>query len=112
MIPVSQLLPTLSNALSRPAAYHLLLTTQASIIACITDDPNGSKPAKQLLGPALWQKLVRTVDGREQPSDNLSHILALRGLLACDVLFNCLQKRHGVNYGINRCALPPGPTGR
>ena len=32
-----------------------------------------------------------------------AHILALRGLLGCHLLDHALQKRHCVDYGINRC---------
>ncbi len=35
--------------------------------------------------------------------DQLSQVLALRGLLACKVMQHCLQKRHRVDYGVNRC---------
>jgi hypothetical protein len=35
--------------------------------------------------------------------DQLAVVLALRGLLACNLLQHCLQKRHQVDYGVNRC---------
>ncbi len=34
--------------------------------------------------------------------DQLFQVLALRGLLACNVMQHCLQKRHRVDYGVNR----------
>ena len=34
-------------------------------------------------------------------------VLALRGLLACGVLSHCLQMRHYVDYGVNRCDVCP-----
>ncbi len=34
-----------------------------------------------------------------------SLLLALRGLLACDVLTHSLAKRHLVDYGVNRCGV-------
>lgn len=55
---------------------------------CITDT---SQPAEQILGsPAL-------------PPDQMAHVLGLRGLLACGLLLHCLQKRHAVEFGVNRC---------
>lgn len=38
----------------------------------------------------------------ELPEDQRNDVLALRGLLAADVLFHCLLKRHRVNYGVAR----------
>jgi hypothetical protein len=38
------------------------------------------------------------------PSDKQHQVLAARGLLACGLLLHCLQSRHRVGYGINRCA--------
>lgn len=38
-------------------------------------------------------------------SDDKQHqLLAARGLLACGLLVHCLQSRHSVNHGVNRCA--------
>jgi hypothetical protein len=37
-------------------------------------------------------------------TDQVDQVLALRGLLACDLLCHCLQKRHNVDYGIARWA--------
>jgi len=37
------------------------------------------------------------------PDDKRHQLLAARGLLACGLLTHCLQSRHRVNYGINRC---------
>jgi hypothetical protein len=35
------------------------------------------------------------------PEDQFNHILALRGLIAYDILIHCLKKRHRVDFGIN-----------
>ncbi|KAJ9453253.1 hypothetical protein DIPPA_05970 [Diplonema papillatum] len=35
------------------------------------------------------------------------HVLALRGLLAYDVLFSALEKRHRVDYGVDKSRKPP-----
>lgn len=37
-------------------------------------------------------------------SEQLEQLLLLRGLLACNMLQHCLQHRHNVDFGINRCA--------
>lgn len=37
--------------------------------------------------------------------DQLDQLLTLRGLLACNMLQHCLQKRHNVDYGINRSVM-------
>jgi hypothetical protein len=34
--------------------------------------------------------------------DQADQLLVLRGLLACNMLQHCLQKRHNVDFGINR----------
>jgi hypothetical protein len=34
--------------------------------------------------------------------DQKDQVLALRGLLACNLLQHCLQKRHLVDYGVSR----------
>jgi len=34
--------------------------------------------------------------------DQQSHLLALRGLLAMRTLLHCLEKRHRVDFGVNR----------
>ena len=34
--------------------------------------------------------------------DQLHQVLALRGLLGCNLLQHCLQRRHLVDYGVNR----------
>ena len=36
--------------------------------------------------------------------EQLEQLLLLRGLLACNMLQHCLQQRHNVDFGINRCA--------
>ncbi|KAG2486452.1 hypothetical protein HYH03_014899 [Edaphochlamys debaryana] len=51
------------------------------------------------------------------PPDRLAQVLALRGLLGCGLLEHCLQKRHRVDYGVDRSsarrpAAPSGPHGR
>ena len=37
------------------------------------------------------------------PDDKKDQVLTARGLLACGLLVHCLQSRHRVNYGVNRC---------
>lgn len=34
--------------------------------------------------------------------DQKAQLLALRGLLACNLMLHCLQKRHRVHYGVSR----------
>ena len=58
---------------------------------CMTDP---SVDAMEALGPAA--KALEAVQ--------LAQLLALRGLLACDVLLHGLQRRHLVDYGRNRWA--------
>ena len=60
------------------------------MLRCLLDT---SQPAEELLGPRLLSAL--------QPSQ-VDHLLALRGLLAHRVGQHALQKRHCVDYGINR----------
>ena len=36
-------------------------------------------------------------------ADKWDQVLTARGLLACGLLVHCLQSRHRVNYGVNRC---------
>ena len=62
---------------------------QASIKECILD---ASRPAKDILG-AVWDALTE---------DRRDHVLTLRGMLAFNVLQHCLQKRHQVDFGVNR----------
>ena len=62
---------------------------------CITDT---SQSADDILSKPHW------LDGPVAlAADQRDHVLALRGLLACDLLCHCLQKRHNVDYGIARC---------
>lgn len=39
------------------------------------------------------------------PKDKQHQVLAARGLLACGLLPHCLQSRHRVDFGVNRCGL-------
>jgi hypothetical protein len=41
------------------------------------------------------------------PADKRDQLLTARGLLACGLLLHCLQSRHHVQHGINRCAHSP-----
>jgi hypothetical protein len=60
---------------------------QQQLLRCMTD---ASVEAEQALGPAL--------DALTKP-EQLQQLLALRGLLGCDLLLHALQKRHLVEYG-------------
>lgn len=40
------------------------------------------------------------------PDDKRDQLLAARGLLACGLLVHCLQSRHRVKHGVNRCDRP------
>ena len=63
---------------------------QARIFQCITDV---SRTAESILGP----------NGVAALSDaKMSHVLALRGYLGYGLLQHALQKRHLVEYGVNR----------
>ncbi len=50
-----------------------------------------SVEAEQALGPAAMVALTKP--------EQLQQLLALRGLLGCDLLLHALQKRHLVEYG-------------
>jgi hypothetical protein len=76
-------------------AAHPLSIHQERILRCVTDE---ALPASDLLGPDA----VGPEPNQLSP-DQLAVVLALRGLLACNLLQHCLQKRHGVDYGVNRC---------
>ena len=79
----------------------MLPHTQARVLAAITD---GSRPFEDLLGRGTLARL--------EPSQ-ADLLLALRGLLAGEfsLLAHALQKRHLVDFGINRC-LPGDSLGR
>eukprot|EP00955_Chlamydomonas_euryale_P083862 363897-Chlamydomonas_euryale.AAC.17 len=62
---------------------------QGRMLCCILDD---SKSALHHLG-----------NGHSLADDQVLQLLALRGMLAGKVLMHCLQKRHLVEFGINRC---------
>lgn len=66
------------------------LSAQEAVVRGVTDS---SAPIEQLMGAEVWE--ARSEVQRD-------HLLVLRGLLACDVLVHCLQKRHAVTYGVNR----------
>uniref|UniRef100_A0A7R9V0Q8 ubiquitinyl hydrolase 1 n=1 Tax=Chlamydomonas euryale TaxID=1486919 RepID=A0A7R9V0Q8_9CHLO len=61
---------------------------QGRMLCCILDD---SKSALHHLG-----------NGHSLADDQVLQLLALRGMLAGKVLMHCLQKRHLVEFGINR----------
>ena len=49
---------------------------------------------------ANLKQLMQAVPGLSP--DQVDQLLELRGLLALSMLHHCLQKRHNVDYGINR----------
>ncbi len=57
-----------------------------------------SSDALPLLGP----------DEGGLSADQVDQVLAARGMLADSLLIHGLQKRHLVEYGVNRCASRPG----
>ncbi|KAG2494612.1 hypothetical protein HYH03_007377 [Edaphochlamys debaryana] len=82
---------------------------KARILACILDT---SLAAEEHLGPGVAGR----GEGQMTP-DRVSQVLALRGLLGCGLLEHGLQKRHRVDYGVDRStpqrpAQPPGARGR
>ncbi len=68
---------------------------QSAIKQCVLDMSMDSVEA--LHGAELQEPLTEA---------QRAHILVLRGLLGCDMLAHALQKRHGVDYGINRYQKP------
>lgn len=69
---------------------------QAQYLSCVTDP---AISAEQLLQNSALSNLTQ---GQQ---DQLNQLLALRGLLACNLLQHTLQKRHRVDYGISRCVI-------
>ncbi|GLC47559.1 hypothetical protein PLESTB_000001100 [Pleodorina starrii] len=67
---------------------------QERILRCVTD---ASESAAVLLGPDAVGSAPQQLS-----DDQLAVVLALRGLLGCNLLQHCLQKRHLVDYGVNR----------
>ncbi|PNH12760.1 hypothetical protein TSOC_000242, partial [Tetrabaena socialis] len=67
------------------------------ILECITSD---SAAASDLLAAAAAAGGAAPEDALT--ADQLGLVLALRGLLACNVLQQCLQKRHRVDFGVSR----------
>ena len=65
------------------------ITTQARVIDCLL---SRSKAALPLLGPNEGDLLP----------DKVEQVLAARGMLADGLLVHGLQKRHLVDYGVNR----------
>ena len=53
---------------------------------------NASLSASDLMGP----------DEKEMTRDKIDQLLAIRGMLAYGILPHALQKRHLVDYGVNR----------
>ena len=62
------------------------MQVQLELLMVMTD---ASKPTHDILTHTL-------------PADSMAQLLALRGLLAHGLLMHVLQKRHAVDYGINR----------
>jgi hypothetical protein len=69
---------------------------QERVLVCLTDP---SVDALHALGPEA--------EGLKE--EQLQQLLALRGLLACDLLLHGLQRRHLVEYGRNRWAASRWP---
>jgi hypothetical protein len=61
---------------------------QEAVLKFITDPSNS------------YEQLTAAVPGL--PPDQADQLLVLRGLLACNMLQHCLQKRHNVDFGMNR----------
>lgn len=91
------------TARPRPPLHHGL---QDRIFRCITDT---SVSAKQALD---MQHQVPSSAAASCPltEEQLACLLALRGLLGCSVLPHALQKRHLVDYGVDRCVVDSGRT--
>ncbi len=70
------------------------------LLRCMTD---ASVEAEQALGPAAMVALTKP--------EQLQQLLALRGLLGCDLLLHALQKRHLVEYGRWACRSVCGGNG-
>ncbi|GIL75394.1 hypothetical protein Vretifemale_5196 [Volvox reticuliferus] len=64
------------------------------ILRCVTDS---SASAEDILGPG-----ARGPEPHQLTDDQWAVVLALRGMLACNLLQHCLRKRHCVDFGINR----------
>lgn len=62
--------------------------SQEGVLRCITDP---SEPVSAILGPQA-----------DLQEEQMSHVLALRGLLACNLLTHCLQRRPRVDFGVSR----------
>jgi hypothetical protein len=69
----------------------LLLLLQDAVLSFLTDPANS------------YDQLTAALPGLAP--DQADQLLTLRGLLACNMLQHCLQKRHNVDFGINRCAV-------
>ncbi|GLC49187.1 thioredoxin-disulfide reductase [Pleodorina starrii] len=66
------------------------------ILKCVTDE---AISAEEALGPG-----ARGPQPHQLTDDQWAAVLALRGLLGCNLLQHCLQKRHRVDFGVNRNA--------
>ncbi|KXZ49831.1 hypothetical protein GPECTOR_19g282 [Gonium pectorale] len=94
----------LARALLRDPPYELRWLTnhplRDSILRCITD---ASEEAADILGPAArGGSAARRPAAAQLSDDQAASVLALRGLLAYGMLQHCLQKRHKVEYGVDR----------
>ncbi|KAG2488308.1 hypothetical protein HYH03_013158 [Edaphochlamys debaryana] len=96
--PRRRLVDALVLELLRRPPRQLLWLKQCAllerILACIL---NTSSSAEDYLGP----NAVGDGEGQLTP-DRLAQVLALRGLLGCGLLEHGLQKRHRVDYGVDR----------
>jgi hypothetical protein len=71
---------------NHPCHHAFAVCLQSQLLSCITDSIQDTTSAQ---GP------VHALLAPEQ----LQQVLALRGMLACNLLQLCLRKRHLVDYG-------------
>ena len=86
--PSKKILPSFRVSLAFQMTYASPLHLQESFVRCMVDR---GVAAEEAVG--CWAAL-----SEEQQAS----LLALRGLLAMRVLLHCLEKRHLVDFGVNR----------
>ncbi len=79
---------------------------QDQILTCITDASVSAEAALRMIGGGGGAQSVALAE------DQVACVLALRGLLGCSVLPHALQKRHLVDYGVDRWEVDMGRRGR
>lgn len=84
---------------AQPACGPFSLPAQAEFLSCVTDPATSAESLLQQVG-AVQQSLLSIVTQGQQ--DQVDQVLALRGLLGCNLLQHTLQKRHRVDYGVSR----------